>query len=744
MCFSDYKEGYKEYLKQALDKWKIKTVRDLVVKVVTMEDKQDFMSQSGVMPSAFSALLDRVNISPEDYLDKRILPLQLNEVNLKKQFYVEKADTFDTSFKYQYEDAGTVDRRTDDIILALGESGSGKTLFTLGKGAFSETVGIPFDKEAKHVVVYYDSTFCSDSMDAPLLLRHVKQILHEGSGGRYDKDSEMKLNMRLTLVVDEAGAVPVFFGSIKNYKDVYTRLKGLVNEPHSCRLIVAGTGLDAVTSAISSKSDLFKYRMTPWNDSEMKAAWAQFIKLPDTAVALAASQPILASLCTNRRAARFVAKALNEMSNVEGTPPIFQGKVKDIALSVCRQYILENGLKDMTEEARAWVAAAVICELHRSEWEEGAEQPDVGRFVPMKTKSRQQIIRRAQGLLNVHVEQTTVDSSGDRECSYLSKAIRSSTVSPAIALLLYLLLGPQEQFGESFKSYETVCALYAIKRKVLNLDMDTVQSIPTYAIARLKERIPEPNAQKSFKFPDVPHTTVCINGAMAPFGDAFSHYELHQSKLCETSSRRVALVDLEDELKKKGALKTFKSHISCETDSKDIRGEVAIACMYAVWNGTLPTLMQQSTGGSYIPDENENKVMARYEACTIKSSHHFPEVLLHVPEAADAVPLVHFSLKEDQENNETYIVHEPSQTRIPFQLETFPEATPLDIFFHTNINEFVLKLPGQEPVSVSVACQDVDKDGILISPNAAYTSFIENRVKQNVRLHFCFGSSVNG
>jgi hypothetical protein len=107
--------------------------------------------------------------------------------------------------------------------------------------------------------------------------------------------------MMLSVIIDEAAA----FGDIMGTKEALSRicqeLKGIATD---VRLIVAGTGFDQVAMSLSSSTDVFKYRMQPWDGAKLKWAAEKRTK-EDASVAemcleAIGKSPILRQLITMR------------------------------------------------------------------------------------------------------------------------------------------------------------------------------------------------------------------------------------------------------------------------------------------------------------------------------------------------------------------------------------------------------------------------------------------------------------
>ena len=148
-----------------------------------------------------------------------------------------------------------VNKRNSDIIYVLGLSGSGKTYFAVKDISGEKTI----DNKLKSMTFYLQATEIHVPEAKPSgIPENVMQIVKE-SINKHLKHQKIvdKLNMRLSLIIDEAGS-PVFDG----YFEIFDNLECIHSEMRKiatkCRLIIAGTVLTAQN--VNSQSQAKKYR----------------------------------------------------------------------------------------------------------------------------------------------------------------------------------------------------------------------------------------------------------------------------------------------------------------------------------------------------------------------------------------------------------------------------------------------------------------------------------------------------
>ena len=159
----------------------------------------------------------------------------------------------------------------------LGPSDSGKTVYAFNELAW-KGFHLPRDGESANqrlkmkAVPVYQTLNASDKYDPKTkfeeyIAQNVRGAINRALGE--DRDGKLKLKMALSVFLDEAGARDEFMGDKEVLYGICQKLNGLADH---VRLIVAGTGLDHISSNLSSATEVFKYRMQPWNQSNLLLA----------------------------------------------------------------------------------------------------------------------------------------------------------------------------------------------------------------------------------------------------------------------------------------------------------------------------------------------------------------------------------------------------------------------------------------------------------------------------------------
>ena len=293
----------------------------------------DAVGSSGYVPTKVMELLKPIFETPEMQLRDRVLSLLSSddEVGVDKGSpeivtAFEKFAANAVSFEGPNLKEHNGDRERD-IVLVLGSSGSGKTLFSM--------LGFPAKSNEK-VTIYFKMTDVSDRKD--ILGKQLVDTLKRRLGRAASNYNEnARLNMTVSLVLDEAAVEAKWIGDKKNLADIYEKLASITEYP---RLIVAGTGIDVETSGLSSTTDVRKYRMRPWGTKEIAAAIDKRGFAGDTKerlMSILQSQAIYRKLATNARSASYLIDELEKVSTWDSQFTSVSGVIQ----MVVRKYISE-------------------------------------------------------------------------------------------------------------------------------------------------------------------------------------------------------------------------------------------------------------------------------------------------------------------------------------------------------------------------------------------------------------------
>jgi hypothetical protein len=221
-------------------------------------------------------VVDYTDLLPiEDKLDKQIVCLSnAREWKVLQTEFVELE-----SSKQMVRDvlppSPTKDNRNEPLCYVLGSSGSGKTFFALkhaapiGQWKSTKTRDTTIYIHAPRIPVLLDPKV-DDSKKAKQLIDHIRKELFT----TYEKEIPEKLDMHVTLVLDEAGSRDLhgFFNKRENVDNVVRGLRKLGN---TVWLVLSGTGLTG--AEYSSINDVYKFRMKEWGERELEAVLSSVV-----------------------------------------------------------------------------------------------------------------------------------------------------------------------------------------------------------------------------------------------------------------------------------------------------------------------------------------------------------------------------------------------------------------------------------------------------------------------------------
>jgi hypothetical protein len=249
--------------KKILETHKIETVSQLKDKIVGDDRDEQFLDALYSVLSSrrwgdlTSHLTDSIqeSIVPEEVLARKKI-LKEDGSELEKAVSQEKEFTIDA---IAVRTSDTKERQYD-IRIVNGPSGSGKTVYSVNYLAFLDDAGDGKDDAGdgkKVVCIYYSLSLLSASKYTPetfvsRIKEDLQKALKQGSGGKWKwdpMDEKTKLNMRVSLILDEAGALESILDNGKDLIDIYNAIGSCATSP---RLILAGTGYDKTPKGLSS------------------------------------------------------------------------------------------------------------------------------------------------------------------------------------------------------------------------------------------------------------------------------------------------------------------------------------------------------------------------------------------------------------------------------------------------------------------------------------------------------------
>jgi hypothetical protein len=525
--------------------------------------------------------------------------------------------------------------RIPKVCFVLGSRGSGKTFLAMQHANSFRHLNLP--EGTKCAALYFQpieadiEPIARESMYAEGAPKTNLDFLLTWIRKEIERICDMplppKLNMHLSVIVDEAGAPELnhFFEQRKNVYYFAEKLEGLAD---SVFLVISGTG---VTEAMfSSKADCPKYRMRPWPSDDLESVLTKvcIMKRPDKilfsrkdvehVVAAIRRQSTLQALSTNARCATFLLEAIWDLSVKAPLPESekawlvrLSGLVQYILSRVVVDYTRSNGLKLITTDGQLRrVAASVLHAIASAKANPTvAELPE---FCGLLSNSE---LACAFSLIESNVDKR------DGEVNTFADPTTPSAivVTPAIVLILCSMLDVPAQILSDFKAQELVAALHAFGKQAVR-DVTTFvngdsterpearrevleRSLKSLRLYRLSKRVPITRFNaKTIRVPILGSATVWLNADGAPGPDVAVPYGFYQGKRSETQDTVIVKPGLE--MGKCGLLKR-----------SSMRSKRALDGFHAVWEGSVTAGQETAID----PPANQNAVNNEDNAETTSS-----------------------------------------------------------------------------------------------------------------------------
>ncbi|KAL7563456.1 hypothetical protein ACA910_004642 [Epithemia clementina (nom. ined.)] len=433
------------------------------------------------------------------------------------------------------------DQRAEDICLVMGPSGSGKTFFAL-KGLPTWESSEDGSQDKRHFTLYYKITDKSDSeasdgspaFSMSTIKEKVKEKLTEKVG-----KVQRKLDMRISLILDEAATAGDIIAEMTNLSEIYKILAEYCSFP---RLIVAGTGIDKFTRLMGTGTEVHKYRMRQWGLSSFEKALPMWFPAGfecNKLTRIVESEPMYQRLLTNARAAYFLALALETYLYADNV----QQHMPTVITAVATKYIQGNGLRNLDSSSRRRVARAVFKLLD-----------DTSRVVEQGQRNlKWPLFATDEGNLELEDDElamaiSLIDYNVEMKKRKVTLVQGDHTVdvSPAITLVLFALVDVLGDVFSNWSGFEVLVAMIEIHDLVVKQTVKDFQ----VRLVKLKKPFPPTVWRKNLDVPILESDCVYLNGANAPFGDVLSTGRFAQAKH-KTSTEQLVL-DLQDELSKMG------------------------------------------------------------------------------------------------------------------------------------------------------------------------------------------------
>jgi hypothetical protein len=573
-----------------------------------------------------------------------------------------------------------VSPRSYRLCYVTGSSGSGKTFFSL-----HYLRNVRNDDKLPSVTMYikpagfYQQVDFSSS-DAPQrLVRLVQKRFASWVDAKLKRQwlaSDGPLRMHVCFVFDDAESLALG-GFFDNTSMVLQLLAALdyAEFAESFAVVVSGTRVQG--RAFDSQSEALTFRMQPWRRGDLievleKNKESFLLKPEDSVIPLAdaiASVALLNALTFNGRTTFYLMKAIQssmiQLKNVAEINWITQLNAlsPEIAALVVRRYSDDNSLRDLDGAGRKRVGAWVLGWLSRLK----TYRIELPEFDGLSQAERLTAL-------------SLIEQNAKNRESLRYGEIFSSTVTPALALVLLDLIGALPGALLGWKGAEEVAALYTSRQWVLRewrnharrLNKVQKRFVPDRDLCTLDQfekrlaekgdtaaedynrqriklerqfgallgalRLYRPSCQiqspgtPRVLIPIVPKRSILLYGAGGSFAAVVAPYTLVLSKY-GADRRRPASVSLPDALGECALLR------GC-ADARALRG------LLAVWRGGLPAAVaaaaadEDDTGGGggwiqggWATADDRQRWLQRQR----QRSASFPENLLSRPEPSAGV-----------------------------------------------------------------------------------------------------------
>jgi hypothetical protein len=294
---------------------------------------------------------------------------------------------------------------------------------------------------------------------------------------------DQPLNMHVCVVVDEAGDATLdgYFEDRPALVQLCSTLQRRL--ARSVLLVVAGTNLTG--TSLSSHKDAYFFRMKPWEGkdlAELLNKRAPDFKLEGGVETVAHvadaiyAEPVLGGLTTNARSAVFLLDAIADISEYQRASwrTLLSGSAPTLVRQVVHEYVHSNRIQSLEKKHRRRLAAWVLYELSHLK----GGSTDLPVFTALASDGEKVV---AMSLLQFNVERSgeSLALVENREKGY------SATVTPAIAIVLFAMLGVPAEIMSGWQALEEVAVLYAVRQLVfrkLQLHLDAKGRLESSAI----------------------------------------------------------------------------------------------------------------------------------------------------------------------------------------------------------------------------------------------------------------------
>lgn len=654
-------------------------------------------------------------------------------------------------------------KRDMPLCVVLGSSGSGKTFFCL---EFLTQFEAPKGQGLRRAAAYLkpadtDVNFSADPTKrrraADELVDWIK--LELGGAVKRTLEKDTPLNMHLCVVVDEAGDASMngYFEDRATLIQLCAALERRL--ARSVLLVVAGTNLTGTT--LASHKDAYFFRMQPWKGNdlmELLEKRASDFKLEvgvetvaDVAGAIY-SEPVLGGLTTNARSAYFLLNAIAYISEYQRTSwtAFLSASAPTLVGEVVHQYLHSNRIKSLEKEHRRRVAAWVLYELSHLK----AGSADLPAFTGLTAEGER---IAAMSLLHFNVERS--GSGNDLSLVENREKGYSATVTPAIAIVLFTMLGVSAEIMSGWQALEEIAVLYAVRQLVfgkLQLHLEAKgrlessasggvpaneilptsgelhyeatdeglnQSLAKVRVVRLHLKL----EKGSREVPRFASDTIFLNGYTASSADVVAPYVFIQTKHT-IHPESLLQVDIRRELRKCHLLRPKEGE---REGTAERRAVYQLSGLRWMWGGGL-NRSPLIRGKGYVARSSTDVSM-------LQGSKAFPENILMRHKPVENIPSASITDESD-------LIYQPKLSQKPKalrRLRDVADQAPLCFILMTNATS--VRLTGfRGHVQEAKLDHDMRPDEIKMGMEFwnAWSEFLDKEVRDGVKIQFVFTRSA--
>ena len=577
-------------------------------------------------------------------------------------------------------------------ILIMGSSGSGKTLFSV-----KILPRLLLKNDGATFFVYMKAgKLLSDAKDATTAGSLMKECIERQlQRSRCVLDAVAK-DLVMVVIIDEVGLAS-HRKCVGDGAMLETIRKELQSLAKAVRLVLAGTGLDQITTQVNSEQGSIKIRLQPWGQQEVNAYILStncICDNPEAMIELVSSTSLYRSLSTNPRALSHLVKTLQQQLHCHDKSTINQDFV---IASVIDKYIQDNGLNSLDASEKR-VVAMIVWKALADAKSQDASAPNLALPREIYTKvDRYKMEACCHSLLDVHLQ------SKDGKLVVVDEQDYSVSITSAIALVLLALVDNIAPLCRNWDSFETIVALNELQLAYVNAYPNPP---PPLKVVSSRQQCPG-KAKGKVRVPVANKSTIVVNGPKAQYCDVIAFDRLVQAKFTDSTANSSCQLDLKKELEKCGVLR----------ECQDSHSAATTALLRLGWSNSTdnPTIAA---------DPDPPKPTTSTDTPSLTTRHGFGVSKLF----------------QSYQSPVTF-----SEQQFPTQLKV--QTRPLSVVFVTNASEFNLPAGSTSlGVALDIQRQHVDQNGVLLGTVGEVVSntiselqnFLDTSVVEGVSVKFLF------